>query len=158
MSISSNNKPTIKINTRVYKVKKSEGYIIPSKGMICSWKVLDKKCKIVPCFCINDRIIISPRKNKKIIDIAELRNYIRNIDVPEEPHEIELDSFENLFYNYQLYGIQFYQTLTNKQLFDSLFTRDIKQIQISFGPNGPDEVEIEETYWDRRGTDNGKLE
>ena len=143
----------IKINTRRYKVKKSNGYTVPSKGMILSWRIVDENCKMIPILQINGKTIRAPRSDKHFISISEIRNYIRNIEVPEEPHEIELDSFENLFYNYQLYGIEYYPTLTNKQLFDSLFTRDIKMIQLSFGVNGPDEVEVEEEFWDRKQTE-----
>lgn len=148
----SSDKLDVKINTRRYKVKKSQDYTIPSKGMIRSWRMIDSNCKMIPILYINGRVIRTPRSDKNLISISEIRNYIRGIEVPEEQYQIELDSFETLFYNYQLYGIEYYPTLTNQELFNSLFTRDIKKLQLSFGRNGPDEVEIEEEFWDRKGT------
>lgn len=143
----------IKLNTRRYKVKKSQGYGVPSKGLIRSWRMVDPDCKFIPVLYINNRKIRAPRSDRNLISIPELRNYIRDMDCPVEDYEFELDSFEQLFYHYQLFGIEFYKTLSNKDMFDSLFTRDIKQLQISFGENGPEEVEIEEEFWDRKGPD-----
>ncbi len=129
------------INTRKYKIKKDQDYVVPSKGLILSWKILN--CKFVPILYINDKIIKYPRKDKNIISLKELRDYIR--ETYDSPF---LESLENVFYINQLYGIEFYKTLSNKDLFNSIFTRDIK-IQLHFGKNGPEEVEVEEEYWDR---------
>lgn len=136
-------------STRRYKVKKNQFYTIPSKGMIRSWRVVDD-CKFIPILYIDDKIVRVPREDKNYISISHIRNYIRSLDAPESPVEVELDRLENVFYNHQLYGIEYYSTLTDKELFDCVFTRDIK-VQLSFGANGPEEVEIEEEYWDRKG-------
>lgn len=143
----------IKINTRRYKVKKSQEYTVPSKGLIRYWKMVDNNCKFIPILYINGRAIRTPRSDKNTISISEIRNYIRNLEYIESQQEHELELFEQLFFNNQLYGIEYYKTLTNKELSESLFTRDIKKLQISFGSNGPEEVEIEEEFWDRKGED-----
>jgi hypothetical protein len=140
----------IKINTRKYKVKKSQDYTVPSKGLIISWKIIDD-CKFVPILYINGRPIRTPRSNKNLLLVSEMRNYIRNLKTVETREEHELDLFEQLFFNNQLYGIEYYKSLSNTDLSNSLFTRDIKKLQISFGINGPEEVEIEEEFWDRKG-------
>lgn len=153
MKMSSSPLIDIKINTRRYKVKKSQDYTVPSKGLIRSWKMIDNDCKFIPILYINGRPIRTPRSDKNLLSIAEMRNYIRNLEYIESKHEHELDLFEQLFFNNQLYGIEYYKTLSNKDLSESLFTRDFKKLQISFGINGPEEVEIEEEFWDRKGED-----
>lgn len=141
----------IKLNTRRFKVKKDEGYGVPSKGLIKSWTVVDKDLKFIPILIIDDyRIRGVPRDDRFTISIGEIRSYIRN---PErEQDEYNLDNFESIAYINQLYALEFYKSLTDKELFESLFTRDYKTIQISFGVNGPDEVEIEEEFWDRNNS------
>jgi len=141
----------IKISTRRYTVKKNEGYGVPSKGLIDSWAVVDKSINFLPILIVDGYKVRTPRKNKHTISLEEIRSYIRN---PErEPDEHNLDNFESSMYINQLYALEFYKTLTDTQLFNSIFTRDYKSIQLSFGPNGPDEVEIEETFWDRNSND-----
>lgn len=141
----------IKINKRRFKVKKSQDYTIPSKGMIVSWRVVDDVYNVIPILRVNDTTVKVPRKDSFTISIPEIRNYIRSDESIDSPYRSELDSLENIFYNYQLYGTEYYKSLSNKELFDSLFTRDIK-LQLYFGVNGPSEVEIEEEYWDRKGS------
>jgi hypothetical protein len=154
MKMSSSQQPIdIKINTRRYKVKKTEGYNVPSRGLIRSWKMIDDKCKFIPILYINGIPIRTPRSDKNLLSISEIRNYIRNLEYIESKYEHDLDLLEQLFFNNQLYGIEYYKTLTNKDLSESLFTRDLKKLQISFGSNGPEEVEIEEEFWDRKGED-----
>lgn len=141
----------IKLKTRRFKVKKDEGYGVPSKGLINSWTVVDKELKFVPILIIDDyKIRGIPRKDRFTISIEEIRSYIRNPD--RDLDEYNLDNFESIAYINQLYALEFYKSLTNKQLFGSLFTRDYKTVQISFGINGPDEVEIEEEFWDRNNS------
>ena len=137
---------TIILSTRKYKIKKDENYTIPSKGLIKSWRLVD--CiNFIPILYINGKIIKFKRENKNIISIPELRNYIRNIDIEDE-NFILLDNLENVMYHEQLYALEYYQSLSNNDMFNSLFTKNLN-IQLSFGDYGPDEVEIEETYWDR---------
>ena len=137
---------TIILSTRKYKIKKDENYTIPSKGLIESWRLVD--CiNFIPILYINGKIIKFKRENKNIISIPELRNYIRNID-SEDENFILLDNLENVMYHEQLYALEYYQSLSNNDMFNSLFTKNLN-IQLSFGDYGPDEVEIEETYWDR---------
>lgn len=143
----------IKINTRRFTVKKNENYSVPSKGLIRSWRMVDKNSKFIPILYINNRAVVTPRSDIRVVSIPEIRNYIRNMECTGEERQVELDAFEQLFYSYQLYGIEYYPSLSNKELFDSLFTRDIKRLQLSFGKNGPDEVEIEEEFWDRKVVD-----
>lgn len=141
----------IKLKTRRFNVKKEEGYGVPSKGLIKSWTVVDKELKFVPILIIDDyRVRGVPRKERLTISIGEIRSYIRQPD--REPDEYNLDNFESIAYINQLYALEFYKTLTDEQLFSSLFTRDYKTVQISFGLNGPDEVEIEEEFWDRNNS------
>jgi hypothetical protein len=141
----------IKIKTRKYKVKKNQGYTVPSKGLIRSWKMVDENCNISPVLYINNRIIDISRKDKNTVCIAEIRKFINDIDCPEEEYEQNLVSFGDLFYNYQLFSLPYYPKLSNNDYSSSLFTKDIKSIQLSFGEDGPNEVEIEEEYWDRKG-------
>lgn len=141
----------IKLKTRQFKVKKDEGYGVPSKGLIKSWTVVDNSLKFIPILIIDDyKIRGVPRKNKFVISIEEIRSYIRNPN--RDPDEFNLDNFEAVAYINQLYALEFYKTLTDEQLFGSLFTRDYKTVQLSFGLNGPDEVEIEEEFWDRNNS------
>jgi len=141
----------IKLKTRRFNVKKEEGYGIPSKGLIKSWTVVDKNLKFVPILVIDDyRVRGVPRKDKHTISVEEIRSYIRNPD--RDPDEFNLDNFESIAYINQLYALEFYKTLTDRELFNSIFTRDYKNVQISFGTNGPDEVEIEEEFWDRNNS------
>lgn len=142
---------SIKLKTRRFSVKKEEGYGVPSKGLIKSWTVVDKTLKFIPILIIDDyRIRGVPRKDKLTISIEEIRSYIRNPD--RDPDEYSLDNFESIAYINQLYALEFYKTLTDAELFGSIFTRDYKTVQISFGLNGPDEVEIEEEFWDRNNS------
>jgi len=141
----------VKLKTRRFIVKKNEGYGVPSKGLIKSWTVVQKDLKFIPFLVIDDYLIRGvPRKDRLKIDIEEIRTFIRSPD--RDPDEYNLDNFESIAYINQLYALEFYKTLTNEQLFSSLFTRDYKKVQISFGKNGPDEVEIEEEYWDRNNS------
>lgn len=138
------NNKLLELKTRTITLKKSNGYIVPSKGMISSWKLeINQDFRIL----IDDINLNTPRIDKNIVSISEIRNYIRNLDLIEEPHEVELQRFENYFCVSQLYGTKFYLSLSNDNLFNSLFTRDMK-IQLFFD-DGPDEVNVEETYWDR---------
>lgn len=138
----------IKLKTRRFFVKKNERYGVPSKGLIKSWTVVDKTLQFIPILVMDDyRIRGVPRKDKYTISIDEIRSYIRNPD--RDADNYNLDNFESVAYINQLYALEFYKTLTDRELFGSIFTRDYKTVQISFGENGPDEVEIEEEYWDR---------
>lgn len=138
----------IKLEVRKYNIKKNDGYTVPSKGLIKSWRITDKTLKFIPLLIIDDhRIRGVPREDKFFIDIKEIREYIR--DPNREPDEYNLDNFESIMYINQLYALEFYESLSSKDLFSSLFTRDYKKIQLYFGVNGPDEVEIEEEFWDR---------
>jgi hypothetical protein len=95
-------------------------------------------------------IVLEEFLDKHTIDIGEIRSYIR---LPtREEDEYNLDNFESIAYINQLYALEFYKTLTDKELFESIFTRDYKTVCISFGLNGPDEVEIEEEFWDRNNS------
>lgn len=139
----------IRINSRRYKIKKSQEYTIPSKGLIRSWKVID--CNFIPLLYINNKLVRYSRYDKFVISIPELRNYIRSIECPEEENERNLDLLEHLFFSNQLQSIEYYSTLGSKDFFDSIFTRDLK-IQLLF-KNGPEEVEIEEEYYDRKNNE-----
>lgn len=149
-----NSKLNIKLNKRIYKLKKNNNYKIPSKGLIQSWKVLN--CGFIPILVVNDYKIKHSRKQKELISIPELRKYIREIEFPQTQIEKELDNIENNFCMYQLYATEYYKTLPNEDLFNSLFTRDIN-VNLYFGPNAPDEIEIEEEYWDRNSDSNNSF-
>ena len=125
--------------------------MIPSKGLIKSWRVVDTTLKFIPILIVDGyKVRGVSRKNRFLISMDEIRSYIRN---PErEESEFNLDNFESVAYINQLYATEFYKSLTDDDLFKSLFTRDYAKIQISFGENGPDEVEIEEEYWDRNSS------
>lgn len=140
---------SIKLNTRVLTLKRSQNYTVNSKGLIVQWKVNDG-CKSVPFLCINDVMVKAPRKDPYTISIPETRKYIRDIDIPQTPNETLLDNFENLFFTHQLSATEYYSELSNSELFDSIFTRDLR-VRLHFGNNAPDEIRVEETYWDRKG-------
>lgn len=139
----------IPLKKRTYTLYKKDNFTITSKGMITSWKIISD-VSFVPILYINEIKITTPRKEKNVLSIAEIRGYIRDMDVLTEQNHNKLDKVENMCYLSQLYGIEHYKTLTNEELFNSIFTRDLS-IRISFGNNDsvPEEVEIEEEYWDR---------
>ncbi len=133
--------------TRKFKIHKKNFYTIPSTGMICKWKILSKtnaKC----CLIIDDVKIDVPLKNSKIIDIAEIRKYIKEL-YPENEKQHMISRLEHLFYEQQLHAMAYYAHVNDEVFFSTIFTGNCKRIQLDFGKNGPEIIEVEETYIDR---------
>lgn len=142
----------IKINQRKFTITKEGGYLVPSRGLIIEWRVADSSIKFVPILILDGHIVRgAPRANPHTINIKEIRSFARAVDRIDDNYM--LDNIESIMYIGQLYATEFYPTVTSRDLFDSVLTRDYKSVQLSFGVNGPDLVEIIETYWDRKETD-----
>lgn len=132
-----------KIEEREYKIKKDENYKVPSKGMIVSWRLKTEVKN--PRLVVDDYTVEYDFKD--FFSVSQLRNYVRDISFPEKEEDDRLITLEDKFYLNQLYGTEFYQFLSNRELFDSLFTRDMN-IRFVFD-DSPEEVVIVEEYWNR---------
>ena len=97
--------------------------------------------------------------------IKSLRNYIRNIDFPETDFDNKLINFEHYLFSQQLKCTEHYYTINNKDLQNSIFTSGIN-IYIDIKENNEnkddsqteivdgftlieEELQIEETFWDK---------
>lgn len=150
-------KETVKLNTRTFTIKSDKDYTIPSKGMICSWKFIpineDQKERLTefcPKLILNNFTINLQRKDPLTISLHEMRDSIRDIYFPENEHENTLISLEALFCGMQIQAIEFYRSLDSEEFYNCVFTRDFKAVRLDFGEYEPDEITVEETYWDRK--------
>ena len=138
------------LKTRKFNLKRGEdgSYIIPSKGMIAEWKITSDVKNVKLYF--GTKLIDVPRSNNKVINFKEIREYIRNIMMPQTERETDLLSLERLFFSWQLTSFEFYKSLTDSDFENSIFTRDIPQIRLLVQWNGnKGELLVEETYYDR---------
>jgi len=132
------------LKTRTFKIYKKESYKIPSVGLLKSWTF--KNTSLIPRIVLNGHKIKFDFKDK--IDMAVLRNYIRNF-YPEEPEDNELITLESKLYKEQLICLEFYKQIPLNKLYDCIFNRDIS-IEFDFGENQiPEELDIEEEYIER---------
>ncbi len=140
----------IELNTRTFTIKKNQDYKFPSKGLIHSWEI---KCNVPNLkLLINNYIVNIKLQNPLFFPVSEIRNYIRNIDCPETIDENNLCNIEGLLFKSQIDAIEFYPTLTTQNLYNSIFNRDLTiQLKCLDNSDTPDEILIEETYWDRKG-------
>ena len=141
---------SITLKTRVLCLKRKDNYTITSKGLICGWRVLN--CRRIPFLCVNGKVLRVSRKDPYNVSIPELREFMRGLDNVDTPLQNTLDIVENVFFTQQLSAVEYYQSLTDKDFFNSVFTRDL-QLSLYFGDGDlPDEINVEETYWDRKST------
>ena len=129
-------------------IKSKHDFTIPTKGLIKSWKV---ESKSIPELYFGTMKIDIPRKDLHIFDFSEIREYIRNIDIPQTQEEIQLLSLEASFFAYQISAFQFYKSLSDYEFNNSLFTRDISTIIIKI--KDEEEVNVIEEYYDRSSED-----
>jgi hypothetical protein len=157
----------MKLATRTFFLQKCQGYLVPSKGLIKSWKIItgwnkekknvmiyeepteEKKIEIkefpIPKITLDNFILDIPHSDPYLIDWTTIRQFCRDL-IPMSIEETRWDSFEQLLFGYQLYAVAHYQGVDS--FFDYIFTKDINKIIFDFG-DGPDEIEVEEVYWDR---------
>jgi|LakMenE18May11ns_1017448.scaffolds.fasta_scaffold9627160_1 hypothetical protein len=98
-----------------------------------------------------------------IISIKDIRNYIRNIDYPETDYHNQLLNFENYLFSQQLKSTEYYYTINNKDLQNSIFNSGVNvyiemllnnsKISNNYDNSNynriDDDLLIEETYWDK---------
>jgi hypothetical protein len=136
------------LSTRTYIIKKKEGYKIPSTGLLKSWSWKDSD--IVPVLVIGSfstkNIPYNHSQNK--IDMSDIREYIREI-VPMTIEENKMVQLEHFLYGCQLNAFEWFKNVDSKVFFNTVFNQGL-DIRLSFGPDGLDEVEIQEEYYDRK--------
>jgi hypothetical protein len=172
-------KHNYKLSTRTYTLTKDKHFKIPSIGLIQSFKILNFNSilekysnenlnekyilKIVPCITIGNFKIIPKNlflnNDTSNISIKDLRNYIRNIDFPETEFENQLINFEHYLFSQQLKSTEYYYTIKNNDLYDSIFTSGLNiYIELHIDSNCDDinieniennDLIIEETYWEK---------
>lgn len=132
-------------STRQYEIKKSDGYCIKQRGMVSKWKILTptkKTCVLI----IDDIPIITPQtKEKKIIDIKIIREYLKNIQ-PVDEITNTISRLESLFFEQQIHAMSYYHHVNDDVFSSTFFTANIKKLQLDFGKDGPETIKIEETY------------
>lgn len=160
-------KDNYKLSTRTYTLNSEKQFKIPSIGLIQSFKILNyndlkEKYSILKPVLLLGNFKIIPQKlyspeNIDTISIKELREYIRNMDFPNDSYENNLISMEHYLYTQQLKSTEYYYTIQNKNLFDSIFTSGMNvYIELHYCENENeetmsiiDEITIEETFWDK---------
>jgi hypothetical protein len=170
-------KHNYKLSTRNYSLSPSNNFKIPSIGLIQSFKILNyneikEKYKdhnlciniTIGNFNINTHSLFKSQDD--IICIKSLRNYIRDIDFPETDFDNKLINFEHYLFSQQLKCTEHYYTINNKDLQNSIFTSGVNvyiDIKINSSENKDDsqtqimdeftlieeELQIEETFWDK---------
>jgi len=134
----------IPLETRNLTLTKDTNYKINSKGLIRSWSIND--CEISPKLLINGIHYELPRSNPQKICIKEIREYLQDVEQILEP---DLERLENQFYMQQLLCTEYYLGVSSKDLFTSLYTKDY-EINLDFGENSPENINITEEYWNRK--------
>jgi len=134
------------LKSRSHFLNSEYNFTIPSKGLIKSWTIVGN---IPGELFLGDIHINTPRNNINIFDFAEIRDYIRNMDIQYDKTDVVLTNLEATFYGYQLDAIQFYPSLNSDIFFNTLFTRDIKPIQFKFSEIPTSDIEVIEEYYDR---------
>lgn len=141
--------PPLSLDQRTFTLKKETNYTVPSTGMIYSWKILNTDLSETPRLFLSDYEVKIPQKDPYEFSVSEIRQYCRAIEYPETPEETMLEVLEATLYGQQLQGIQYYPTLTNEQLYNSIFTKEIKPILFIFPNDAPEEIVVLETYYNR---------
>lgn len=144
------------LKTRTYTLSEKNKYAIPSLGLIFGWKV---SCPVdlyismsEESFCKKEILVNVPRKDEYHISVKEIRDYIRNIDSMEDSYDCEdfqsLPNLERDFFFAQLVGTETYKKASQKEMNESVFTKEmvIKLVPRDSNCNG---VDVEETYWER---------
>lgn len=158
-----------KLSTRKYTLTNEKNFKIPSIGLIQSFKITNFKelsekynSEIVPVLTIGN-FEISPQslythEDKSIISIKDLRNYIRNIDLPETDIDNKLINFEHYLFSQQLKCTEHYYTIKNSDLNDCIFTSGLNLYIELKNENKTieEEIYIEETYWEKNYEDDKK--
>jgi len=161
-------KYNFKLSTRKYTLTTNNHFKIPTIGLIQSLKLLNYSDLIekynhskiqlilqVGNFPININHMSTLEFENDIIDIKKIREYIRNIDYPETDYENKLLNFEQYLFSQQLKCTEYYYTLPNKDLQESLFTSGINvYIIVNYIENNQtveinDDLLIEETYFEK---------
>lgn len=170
-------KDNYKLSTRCYTLNREKQFKVPSIGLIQSFKIqnydkLKEQYSILRPVLFLGNFKITPQElytpeNEDVISIKELREHIRNIDFPNDVYENNLINMEHFLYSQQLKSIEYYYTIQNKDLFDSIFTSGMNvYIELEYSENDDennettksdeikeqlsiDEITIEETYWDK---------
>jgi len=157
MKISINIKETFQCATRHFNLKSSNGFKIPSVGLIHSWKVINQDEKVYYPFLIIGNFELDLKRllpeTKDIISIGELRKYIRGIDYPETDEQVHLLQLEDFMCGQQIKSIQYYHGVSTCDLFHSIFTGDLNvYLEIRDDKNQliDEEFQIEETYWEKQ--------
>jgi len=160
-------KDNYKLSTRSYTLNQEKQFKIPSIGLIQSFKIqnydkLKEQYSILTPVLFLGKFKITPQElytpeNEDVISIKELREHIRNIDFPNDTYENNLINMEHYLYSQQLKSIEYYYTVKNKDLFDSIFTSGMNvYIELHYNETNDeqnekifDEITIEETFWDK---------
>lgn len=136
------------LEKRNYKIKKENGFKIPSIGMIRSWTVKNS-CDIE--FSIDGLVYNLPYKKKTeeqtLICMKKNREIIQNPEIILE--ETNLYYLEDVCYHQQIMSLEYYRELEKTDLFTSLFTQGIN-ICIKPLDDSIEELNIEEEYWKRK--------
>ena len=120
-------------------------FIIPTKGLVRAWKIIDKVKDIKLYF--GEREINSFNSTKGLYDFKHIRQYIRDL-IPETPEENQLSGLEGLFFSWQLMAFEYYKSLSNEDFENSIFTIDIPEIKITCSSN-IEILRVEELFYDR---------
>ena len=170
-------KNNYKLSTRNYPVSSNNNFKIPSIGLIQSFKILNYN-EIKEKYSNKDIIIVVTIGNfpiyihkllpcdEDVINIKDLRDYIRNLDDIVNDYDNDLIKFENFLFSQQLKCTEHYYTIKNEELKNSIFTSGIN-VYIDIREYIPsidnelsveyltdlkildDELKIEETFWDK---------
>ena len=133
--------------TRNFTIHRDKNYTIPSTGMIVEWKITTPNAGKA-LLVIGENIVNVPRKDANVFNFKEIRNYIANI-VPMTPQQHMMARLEYLFYEQQIMAMPYYGHVDDDVFSSTLFTGEIKSLQLNFGTRGLDKVEIQETYVER---------
>jgi hypothetical protein len=139
------------LDARTHKLKYTDkSYTIPTKGLVVSWKQLNGP--LMDLYFGTTKIDY-PRENLREWNMTDLRKYLRDL-LPQDEYTTSLCSLEARFFSDQLTCFEFYKSLTDEQLSNALFTRDIPQIYFKIASTAsnitaPQELKIEEQYYNR---------
>ncbi len=172
-----------KISTRNYSLSSNNNYKIPSIGLIKSFKILNYD-EIKNKYNDDDISIILTignfpiyvhklfKDDINVINIEDLRNYIRNLDYIITDYEHDLLKLDNFIFSQQIKCTEHYYTINNKDLQNALFTSGINvyidlrinksceinessvydELSLEYLNNMQiidEELKIEETFWDK---------
>ena len=157
MKISIDTTETFQKATRHFTIKSDNQFKIPSIGLIQSWKFLNKENETLNPFLIFGNFELQIKQIDSTftdtIDIAKIRQYIRQIDFPESEDEIKLSQLEHFMCGQQIKSIQYYHSVPSSELFNCLFTSEMNvyiELRNSSNETITDDFQIEETYWEKK--------